>query len=77
MDEELVRLEFRVPVWVHVDVEHGEIVSVHVDDVTVEGPVNVSKYSGASVEEETRQSAIELTRDNGAWPAWAIGFDHT
>jgi hypothetical protein len=50
MDEELVRVEFRVPVWVHVDVEHGEIVSVHVDDVSVEGPVDVTAYSGAPVE---------------------------
>lgn len=72
-----MRVEFRVPVWVHVDVKHGEVVSVHVDDVSVEGPVDVSAYLGASVEGETRRSAIELTRDHGAWPAWAIGFDHT
>ena len=73
----MVRVEFQVPVWVHVDVEHSEIVSVHVDDVPVEGPVEVSAYSGAPVEGETRQRAIDLTRDNGAWPAWVIGFDHT
>lgn len=72
-----VRVEFRVPVWVHVDVKHGEIVSVHVDDVSVEGPVDVSAYSGASVGGQTRRSAIELTRDKAAWPAWVIGFDHT
>lgn len=76
MDEELVRVEYRVPVWVHVDVEHGEIVSVHVDDVSVEGPVDVAAYSGLPVGQERRQAAIDLVEDDTTWPAWMIGFDH-
>lgn len=76
MDDQLVRVEFRVPVWVHVDVEHGEIVSVHVDDISVEGPVDVSGYSGAPVDPGVRRAAIELASDASTWPTWTTGFDH-
>jgi len=76
MDEQLVRVEFRVPVWVHVDVEHDEIVSVHVDDVSVEGPVDVTAHSGTSVDPGLRQAAIDLTSDETTWPHWMIGFEH-
>ena len=77
MDDELVRVEFRVPLWVHVDVANGEIDSVHVDDASVEGPIDVTAYSGAPVSEGTRRAANELSRDYEKWPQWAIGFDHT
>ncbi len=52
------------------------VVSVHVDDVSVEGPVDVTAYSGAPVDTEVRRAAIELTSDDTMWPAWTIGFDH-
>ncbi len=77
MDEQLVRVEFRVPVWVHVDVERGEVVSVHVDDTAVEGPVGFSAYSGGAVDAPLRQAAVQLTSDDTSWPHWMIGFDHT
>lgn len=77
MDEQLVRVEFRVPVWVHVDLEQGEVVSVHVDDVAVEGPVAFSTYAGGEVDAARRKAAEELTRNNESWPAWTMGFDHT
>jgi len=77
MDEELVRVEFRVPAWVHVDVANREIVSVHVDDLSIEGPVDVTSYSGGTIAEAARRLAIELTNDDGTWPAWTIGFDHS
>lgn len=76
MDEQLVRVEFRVPVWVHVDLEQREVVSVHVDDVSVEGPVGVSAYSGALVDEDVRHAAIALASSDATWPAWTIGFPH-
>lgn len=76
MDEQLVRVEFRVPLWVHVDLERGEIVSVHVDDAALEGPVDFSSYAGAEVDDRVRQAAAELASDDTAWPHWTIGFDH-
>ncbi len=76
MDEELIRVEFRVPVWVHVDVANRQVVSVNVDDVSVEGPVDVSAYSGAPVDEDLRQAAIALASMDPTWPAWTIGFEH-
>jgi hypothetical protein len=76
VEEELVRVEFRVPVWVHVDVANRQVVSVHVDDVSVEGPADVSAYSGAPVDEDLRQAAIALVSMDATWPAWTIGFEH-
>lgn len=76
MDEELIRVEFRVPVWVHVDVTNRQVVSVHVDDVSVEGPVDVSAYSGAPVDEDLRQAAIAPASSDATWPPWTIGFEH-
>lgn len=77
MDEQLVRVEFRVPVWVHVDLERGEVVSVHVDDAAVDGPVAFSTYAGGEVDAELRQVAEELAKSDQSWPHWIIGFDHT
>ncbi len=76
MEEELIRVEFRLPVWVHVDVANRQIVLVHVDDVSVEGPVDVSAYSGGPVDEDLREAAIALASSDATWPEWAIGFDH-
>lgn len=76
MDEELVRAEFRAPVWVHVDVEHGEIVSVHVDDLSLDGSVDVCAYSGSPVDQERRKAAIDDVNAHSMWPAWIISFDH-
>lgn len=72
-----MRVEFRVPVWVHVDVEHGEIVSVHVDDTAVDGPVGFSTYWRGEPDSRSRRAAAELTSDDTAWPHWTIGFDHS
>jgi hypothetical protein len=77
MAEQLLRVEFRVPVWVHVDVERAEVVSVHVDDAAVEGPVAFSTYAGGEVDADLRQAAEELTKDDESWPDWLIGFNHT
>jgi hypothetical protein len=77
MDEELVRVEFRGPVWVHINVDRGEVVSVHVGDTAVEGSVGFSTYSGGAVDTAARRVAAELTVDDTSWPSWTIGFDHT
>jgi hypothetical protein len=77
MSEQVIRVEYRVPVWVHVDLDAGEIVSVHVDDVGIEGPVDVVDFVGAPVPSAVLQRAAELVRDDTTWPAWMIGFDHT
>jgi hypothetical protein len=74
---ELVRVEFRVPVWVHVDVKRGKVVAVHVDGVSLEGPIDVTAYSGAPVDDDVRLADIELIGDNSSSPQWTIGFDHT
>lgn len=66
-----------MPVWVHVDVDRGEVVSVHVDDTAVEGPVAFRTYAGGEVDADLRQAAEELTADDTSWPHWMIGFDHT
>ena len=76
MDEELIRVEFRAPVWVHVDVANREVLAVHVDDVSIEGPLDVSAYSGGPVDEDLREAAIAVARSDATWPAWTIGFEH-
>lgn len=55
----------------------GDVISVHVDDTAIDGPVAFSTYAGGEVNADLQRIAADVTRDDTAWPAWTIGFGHT
>ena len=76
MTDDVVRVRYQLDLWVHVDPDEDEIVSVHVDDGSLEGPLEVSKWGPQRVEQRVRDRVIELVADDATWPIWIIGFDH-
>jgi hypothetical protein len=76
LSDDVVRVRYQVDVWVHVDPENNEIVSVHVDDWSLRGPLEVARWDDRPVEDVVRQRAVELVRDDADWPIWVIGFEH-
>jgi len=66
-----VFVEYRVPVLVEVDENASVIVSVRVDDESVEGPFGaVMTEWEISADEEGRAIAVAETE---SWPAWDLG----
>jgi len=74
--DDVVRVLYHVDLWVHVDPDANEIVSVHVDDWSVRGPREVSKWTTQPVDEDVRERVLDLVADDASWPIWTIGFDH-
>jgi len=68
-------VRYQVDLWVHVDPEDKEIVSVHVDDWSLEGPLDVSYWGSRPVPEPVQTMALGLVAEDATWPAWQIGFD--
>jgi len=76
MADDVVRVRYQVDLWVHVDPDLNEIVSVHIDDWSTEGPLEVSSWGARPIEQRIRERVLEVVADEAAWPAWIIGFDH-
>lgn len=67
-----VYVEYRVPVLVEVDLDAGRVLSVHVDDESVEGPMGVIDVSPRTSSETEAATAIDLA-EKETWPAWEFG----
>lgn len=76
MIDDVVRVRYQVDLWVHVDPDENEIVSVHVDDSSLEGPFEVSRWGARPVEQRVRERVLGVVADDATWPIWIIGFDH-
>jgi len=76
VSDDVVRVRYQVDLWVHVDPEMDEIVSVHVDDWSLQGPLDVSNWGARPVEQGVRERVLEVVAEEATWPMWIIGFDH-
>jgi hypothetical protein len=63
------RATFQFMVPVHVEVEDGQVVSVHVIDET---PVADPTYVDG--DETYVSEAARLSQDGQAWPSWSFGY---
>lgn len=68
-----VILTYTGPVRVHLDMDTGQVTSVHVmdDDLSLE-PV-VTNMSGGEVATRYRDQAISMA-DEADWPQWEFGY---
>lgn len=67
-----ILVHYRVPVVAEVEIETGEVLSVHIDDEHVDGPLRVTDDVSDEVEEGVRQRAITVA-ESASWPGWRAG----
>jgi len=68
-----ILVHYRVPVVAEVEIETGEVLSVHIDDEHVDGPLRVTDDASGEVEAGVRQRAIAIA-ESAAWPGWTAGW---
>ncbi len=66
-------VEYRAPVLVEVDEASTRVVSVRVDDESIEGPIGTVDLSGSAVSPRSRRRAHAIAED-ADWPAWSFGI---
>lgn len=67
-----IYVHYKVPLVAEIEVETGEVVSVHLDDEHVEGPLRAT-MDGHELSASEREAAFrvaELTQ----WPGWQAGW---
>jgi len=67
-----VSVHYKVPLVARIDVEGGEVLSVHIADESIEGPLTVTSDAGTATEAE-RQRAIQIA-ETTMWPGWTAGW---
>lgn len=65
-------LRYQADIWVEVDMDAEDVLSVVVDDSTLASPVAVVDTSDATVAEERRTRAQAIA-DACDWPSWDYG----
>jgi len=68
-----ILVHYRVPVVAEVEIETGEVLSVHIDDEHVEGPLRVTDDAWGGIEEGVGQRAIAIA-ESASWPGWTAGW---
>lgn len=67
-----VNVHYKVPLVAQIDVDSGEVLSVHLVDELIEGPLTVMSDAGTATEAE-RQRAIHIA-ETTMWPVWTAGW---
>lgn len=67
-----VYVHYKVPLVAEVEVESGEVLSVHLDDEAIEGPLVVTAGSG-DLPSEVRRGALRIAQ-SAMWPGWQAGW---
>lgn len=67
-----VYVHYKVPLVAEVDAESGEVLSVHLDDEAVEGPLTVTA-DGGDPSAEVRRRARQIA-ESAVWPGWEAGW---
>lgn len=67
-----VYVHYKVPLVAEVEVESGEVLSVHLDDEDIEGPLMVTADAG-DLPSGVRRQALQIAVSAG-WPGWVAGW---
>lgn len=67
-----VHVHYKVPLIAEVEVETGEVLSVHLDDEAIEGPLKATA-DGAQMSSSEREGAMRIA-ENSIWPGWQAGW---
>lgn len=67
-----VYVHYRVPLVAEVEVETGEVLSVHLDDEAIQGPLKVTADDG-DLPSEVRRRALQIA-ESAMWPGWEAGW---
>lgn len=67
-----IYVHYKVPLVVEVEVESGEVLSVHLDDEAVEGPLGATA-DGHELSASEREQALRVA-ESALWPGWQAGW---
>lgn len=67
-----IYVHYKVPLVAEVEVESGEVLSVHLDDEAIEGPLEVTA-EGGELPGAIRQHALVIA-ESSMWPRWEAGW---
>lgn len=67
-----VHVHYKVPLIAEVEVETGEVLSVHLDDEAIEGPLDATA-DGAELSRSERDRAMHIA-ESSIWPGWQAGW---
>lgn len=68
-----VHVHYQVPLVVEVEPETGEILSVHIVDEQIEGPLRVLDPNGEVLEPQVAKLAAAVA-ESSSWPGWTAGW---
>ncbi len=68
-----VYVHYRVPLVVEVELSTQEVLSVHVVDEAIEGPLDVRDDGNERVGRQKRARAMEIA-ETAMWRGWISGF---
>lgn len=66
-------VHYRVPLVVEIEPASEEILSVHIVDESIDGPLAVTDDAGRSVRPNEKSTAIEIAQGQ-VWPGWMAGY---
>jgi hypothetical protein len=66
-----VYVHYKVPLVAEVEVETGEVLSVHLDDESIDGPLRATA-GGVELSPSERERAMRIA-ESASWPGWQAG----
>lgn len=66
-------IHYRVPLVVEVEPATAEVLSVHIIDEAIEGPLAVMDDADRPVSTDRKSRAIEIA-EGQTWPGWTSGY---
>lgn len=67
-----IYVHYKVPLVAEVEVETGEVLSVHLDDEAIEGPLGATA-DGRELSATEQQRALRVA-ESALWPGWQAGL---
>ena len=67
-----VYVHYKVPLLAEVEMLTGEVISVHLDDESIEGPLRATA-DGAELSPSQREGAMRIA-ESSMWPGWQAGW---
>jgi len=68
----VIYVHYKVPLLAEVETETGEVLSVHLNDEAIEGPLEVTA-DGGDLSGAIRQRALRIA-ESSIWPGWEAGW---
>lgn len=66
-------VHYQVPLIAEVETGTGEVISVHLIDERIEGPLTATDCDGNEAKPKKRRRAIEIA-ETQRWPGWTAGW---